>query len=63
MTTKVQTTKAALDEHTRRFSGQILNVGTFAGEEFDRLYHAWIAARWDAGDSWVRSVWQERPTG
>lgn len=50
-----------LNEHMRRHSGQLLTVGTFASEEFDRLYVNWIRLRWDAGDPWVRSVWTARP--
>lgn len=50
-----------LRNHMARFPGQALTQSTFAGEEFDRLYEAWIRARWDAGDAWVRSVWKERP--
>lgn len=52
---------AQLEEHMRRFPGQCCTPGTFASEEFDRLYKAWILARWDDGDEWVRSVWRERP--
>ena len=51
----------ALDEHMKRFSGQLLTQGTFASDEFERLYTRWIRARWDAGDAWVRSVWTVRP--
>lgn len=51
----------ALRNHERRFAGQLLTRGTFASEEFDRLYEIWIRARWDAGDPWVRSVWTTRP--
>lgn len=58
----VDTTKQALDAHMKRYQGQLFTVGTFASEEFDRLYAAWISARWDAGDSWVRSVWTKRPS-
>lgn len=60
--TLVQTSKQALEAHMRRYSGQLLGEGTFAGEEFNRLYLAWIAARWDDGDVWVRSVWTKRPS-
>lgn len=52
---------AALEEHTKRYSGQLLTPGTFASEEFDRLYLAWTRARWDEGHAWTRSVWKVRP--
>lgn len=52
---------AVLDEHMRRHRGQLLTRGTFASEEFDRLYVEWIRRRWDAGDPWVRDVWRTRP--
>lgn len=39
----------------------VLEPGWF-GDEWVRLYNLWIAARWDAGDPWVRSVWKTRPT-
>ena len=50
-----------LREHMKRYSGQLLTSGTFVSDEFDRLYHAWIRARWDEGDRWVREVWTVRP--
>lgn len=53
--------KTALTRHMQSFAGQILTRGTFASDEFDRLYEAWIRARWLAGDIWVRSVWKECP--
>lgn len=46
----------------RRHVGQLLTPGTFASEEFDRLYLVLTWARWDAGDPWVRGIWPERPT-
>lgn len=61
--TAVEAANAALEAHMRRHKGQILTAGTFASEEFDRLYAVWILARWDAGDRWVRSVWTTRPAG
>lgn len=51
----------ALVDHMKRFSGQLLTAGTFASDEFDRLYLALIQARWDEGDAWVRGVWSTRP--
>lgn len=56
----VDEARAALGRH------MALNVGActgdgMAGVEFDRLYHMWIRARWDASDAWVRSVWKVRP--
>lgn len=51
----------ALEEHMRKYRGQLLVAGTFAADEFDRLYLAWIRARWDDGDRWVRGVWTVRP--
>lgn len=51
----------ALDEHMTTHSGRCLIPGSFAGDEFDRLYMVWIQARWDHGDEWVRSVWTVRP--
>lgn len=51
----------ALEDHMDRFSGQILTRGTFASEQFDRLYLEWIRARWDDHDAWVRSIWTVRP--
>jgi len=59
--TSVQIAHEALNAHMKRFQGQLLTQGTFASEEFDRLYNVWITARWDAGDPWVRSVWKTRP--
>jgi len=41
-------------------SAMLLTQGA-PGLEFDRLYLAWIQARWDAGDTWVRGVWMIRP--
>lgn len=57
----VQKANAALEAHMKRYSGELLTQGTFASEEFDRLYLIWICARWDASDAWVRSVWKTRP--
>lgn len=60
----MKTSEAAsgnLRRHMEHFRGQLLMIGTFASEEFDRLYTVWIRARWDEGDAWVRSVWKERP--
>jgi len=51
----------ALEAHMQQFSGQLLTAGTFASEEFDRLYMTWIRARWDEGDRWVRYAWKKRP--
>lgn len=51
----------ALADHMKRHAGSLLTEGAFASEEFDRLYLAWIRARWDDGDAWTRSVWRERP--
>jgi hypothetical protein len=45
----------------KRHSGQLLTAGTFASDEFDRLYLAWTRARWDDGHPWTRSVWEKRP--
>lgn len=53
--------RTALDRHMRAFASQLLIRGTFASEEFDRLYIDWIRARWDEHDLWVRSVWTVRP--
>jgi hypothetical protein len=39
----------------------ILRAGTAASLQWDAAYARWIAARWDAGDRWVRSVWAARP--
>lgn len=58
---KTDEAKRLLEEHMKWFSGQLLTRGTFANEEFDRLYALWIQARWDAGEAWVRSVWKKRP--
>ena len=52
---------AALTEHMKRHSGQLLTAGTFASDEFDRLYLVWIRARWDEKNPWTRSVWKDRP--
>lgn len=52
---------AKLEAHMKLHSGQILTDGTFASEEFDRLYLIWIRARWDEKHPWTRSVWKERP--
>jgi hypothetical protein len=57
----VQVANAMLEAHMKRHSGALLTRGTFASEEFERLYAIWIRARWDAGDPWVRGVWSERP--
>jgi hypothetical protein len=57
----VQAANAALAAHMKRHSGALLTQGTYASEEFDRLYLILICARWDAGDPWVRGVWTERP--
>lgn len=57
----VERAHVALKAHMKQHAGQLLTQGTFASDEFDRLYHAWIRARWDAGDAWVRSVWTDRP--
>ena len=52
----------ALQAHMKLYRGQVLTTtGTFVSEEFDRLYHVWICARWDDGDPWVRRVWATRP--
>lgn len=61
--TTIQTAHEALKSHMARYRGEVIARGTFASEEFDRLYSAWICARWDAGDEWVRSVWTTRPEG
>ena len=53
---------AALAAHMKRYRGELLTSGTFASDEFDRLYLAWICVRWDEGDTWVRNVWVERPS-
>lgn len=61
---RVETADTRLEAHMRRYRGELgalLNVGTFASEEFDRLYNLWIRARWDTGDVWVRSIWKVRP--
>lgn len=51
----------ALETHMKRFNGQLLMSRTYGGDEFDRLYLAWIRTRWDANDKWTRSVWERRP--
>lgn len=50
-----------LRAHMKRHSGQILTQGTFASDEFDRLYLVWTRARWDEGHRWTRDVWGDRP--
>lgn len=50
-----------LTAHMKRYAGELLKAGTFASDEFDRLYKAWTQARWDEGHAWTRSVWKERP--
>jgi len=51
-----------LKQHMKVHAGFLIVAGSFASEEFDRLYCAWICARWDAGDDpWVRKVWPARP--
>jgi hypothetical protein len=57
----VATAHAVLKAHMARYPGELLTQGTFASEEFSRLYEIWICARWDAGDLWVRGVWKARP--
>jgi len=57
----IQAAKAALDAHMKRHAGQLLTRGTFASDEFDRLYIEWIRLRWDAGEPWTRNVWKARP--
>lgn len=57
----VHTTKALLEAHMKQNRGKLLEVGTAASVEFDRLYLDWIRARWDAADRWVKSVWVARP--
>lgn len=52
---------AALKAHMKRYAGELLTQGTFASEEFDRLYLMWTRCRWDEGHAWTRSVWKERP--
>ena len=59
--TAIPVAAAALEKHMRVAAGQLLTVGTYASEEFDRLHLAWIRARWDADDAWVRSTWVTRP--
>ena len=59
--TPVELATIALDEHMRRYRGELMTAGTFASDEFDRLYLVLIRARWDRGDAWVRSVWTARP--
>jgi hypothetical protein len=58
---KSDAANAALTAHMKRYSGELLTQGTFASEEFDRLYLVWTRARWDEGHTWTRSVWKERP--
>lgn len=60
-TVRVLVAAKTLDEHMTTHVGRCLTPGSFAGDEFDRLYLVWIQARWDCGDDWVRSVWKERP--
>jgi hypothetical protein len=55
------TAHVALREHMKRHGGQLLAVGTWASDEFDRLYAAWTRARWDEGHAWTRDVWKVRP--
>jgi len=50
-----------LTQHTKVHPNWLLVTGSFASEEFDRLYCTWICARWDAGDPWVRECWPTRP--
>lgn len=57
----IDSAEGQLDAHMQRYRGELLNTGTFASDEFDRLYHRWICARWDDGDPWVRRVWTTRP--
>ena len=57
----VLTAATALDAHMTKFSGQCCTLGSFASEEFDRLYLLWIQTRWDRGDAWIRNVWSVRP--
>jgi len=52
---------AALAMHMKRYGGELLTQGTFASDEFDRLYLVWTRCRWDEGHPWTRSVWKERP--
>lgn len=54
---------ADLEQHSKTFGGLCMKDGTFASSEWDRLYAVWIQARWDAADTWVRSVWPARPEG
>jgi hypothetical protein len=61
MGTQTQVAYQALSEHMRRYPGDLLKAGTFAGEEFDRLYLEWTRSRWDDGHPWTREVWAERP--
>lgn len=61
MVPAVQRAHAELNAHMKRYRGECLTRGTFASDEFDRLYLAWIRARWDAGQAWTRNVWKERP--
>jgi len=58
---RVSEAKRELDAFMKMHGGDILRVGSSASVEFDRLYIAWIQARWDVGDRWVRDIWKERP--
>jgi hypothetical protein len=60
-TNAVQIAGAALDAHMKANAGRLLVVGGDAGEVFDMLYLAWVRARWDANDRWVRVAWSARP--
>lgn len=50
-----------LHKHMERHRPELLKAGTFASDEFDRLYLEWIRIRWDDNDPWVRKVWIKRP--
>lgn len=52
--------KRALEDHMKRHKGSLISK-TWAGAEFERLYNAWMRARWLANDPWVRSIYMEAP--
>jgi hypothetical protein len=56
----IEQAKTKLDDVTKRARGVIWTDHPLA-REWSEAYDAWIRARWDAGDRWVRSVWKVRP--
>lgn len=61
MTQRVDVLHQQLTQHMKAHAGSLLTVGTFASDEFDRLYLEWIRERWNLHDVWVREVWKARP--